>query len=269
MEDRAYMVRGASLYVRESGTGEPLVLLHGGGPGTSSEGWRRVQAALSVQRTVYALDLPGFGRSAPMRDPDPAAFAELVLAALDEIGLGPTALAGHSMGAQVAARTALAGEQRFTHLILVAPGGRFFGVRGVQPGILAIERFIAEPSLATMRTVVELLNARHDDLAEEMQARFFNVMAEGRLSNLRALMRRRSASPEGSGALLERLRTLSLRTLLVWGGQERFTPVAHGTLIHAMLPPCARFAVIEAAGHTIQHDRPAELAAEISAFMKQ
>lgn len=50
----AYQVRGE---------GRPLVLIHGIGAGESSYEWRHNFEALSEQFKVYALDLPGFGRS--------------------------------------------------------------------------------------------------------------------------------------------------------------------------------------------------------------
>jgi 2-hydroxy-6-oxonona-2,4-dienedioate hydrolase/4,5:9,10-diseco-3-hydroxy-5,9,17-trioxoandrosta-1(10),2-diene-4-oate hydrolase len=270
MRERTMAVRGTAMYVRDTGQGEPVLLLHGGGPGTSSEGWRTVQTLLGNHHAVYAPDFPGFGRSGPMPPPggDPAAFAELALALMDALGLERVAVIGHSMGAQVATRMALAQPDRFSHLVVAAPGGRFFGVPGVQPGIAAIGDFLADPTAARMRTVVELLNGRLDDLEQEVRNRMERVTSGDRLAQLQAMMGRRQG---GGGAtpepMLAGLKRLPMPTMLVWGARERFTPAEHAKLIHAALPDGTSFVEIAGAGHTMQHDSPEELAAIIASFL--
>ena len=54
---------GATAYSR-SGQGEPLVLLHG--IGSSRDAWDAVVPALAERFDVIAVDLPGFGASAPL-----------------------------------------------------------------------------------------------------------------------------------------------------------------------------------------------------------
>ena len=63
-----------SLAYARSGTGPPLVLLHG--IGSSRQAWDPVVPALAGRFTVIAVDLPGFGDSAPLPahvEPAPAA----------------------------------------------------------------------------------------------------------------------------------------------------------------------------------------------------
>ncbi|ARP86789.1 alpha/beta hydrolase [Bordetella genomosp. 9] len=56
-----------------AGQGQPLLLLHGSGPGASSIGnWKAVLPRLAERYTVYAMDLVGFGRSG--RKPEPPYF---------------------------------------------------------------------------------------------------------------------------------------------------------------------------------------------------
>ena len=86
--------------------------------------WQAVQAALHPIRTV-AVDLPGFGDGADIPGYGVAAMADYV-AATKCATPGPWAIAGHSMGAKVAAvlaRRAEAGEaglEGLTHLIALA-----------------------------------------------------------------------------------------------------------------------------------------------------
>ena len=87
--------------------------------------WRGVRRALHSIRTV-TVDLPGFGDSAEIKGYGVAAMADHVAAAKRASGPGSWAIAGHSMGAKVAAalaRRAEAGEpglEGLTHLIALA-----------------------------------------------------------------------------------------------------------------------------------------------------
>jgi pimeloyl-ACP methyl ester carboxylesterase len=86
------------------GAGEPLLLLHA--LGGSLGQWAPVLDALAAERDVLALDMPGFGASAPLPDGTPYSAAELaraVLAFCDEAGFaGLRGVAGISLGAWVA-----------------------------------------------------------------------------------------------------------------------------------------------------------------------
>ena len=67
-------VDGIGTYVQEAGSGHPIVLIHGAGPGaTGQSNWSRNIAALACDFHVIVVDLPGFGQSQKMRIP-PAFF---------------------------------------------------------------------------------------------------------------------------------------------------------------------------------------------------
>ncbi|MFE1348324.1 alpha/beta fold hydrolase [Streptomyces sp. NPDC058757] len=85
----------------------PLVLIHGSGAAGSS--WGPVVPALAGRHHVIRIDLPGHGQSPPATSYDVPGQAARLAAALDELGLRPVTVAGHSSGGYIA--TALA-EQR-------------------------------------------------------------------------------------------------------------------------------------------------------------
>lgn len=110
------------LHVHRTGTGEPLVLLHG--LGESSVGWRPVIQELSAQFEVIAIDLPGFGRSPVLPGgvlPTAANLATAVQRTLHDIGVGDYHAAGYSLGARVAIQLADTGRVR--SVIAIAPDG--------------------------------------------------------------------------------------------------------------------------------------------------
>ncbi|MEF9604139.1 alpha/beta fold hydrolase, partial [Paracoccus sp. PXZ] len=97
---------GATVRLVEAGRGEPLLLIHG--VGMRAEAWEPQIDALSAHHHVIAVDMPGHGASSPLPAdahlPDFVAWAARLVEAL---GLGPVNLAGHSMGALVAAGLAV------------------------------------------------------------------------------------------------------------------------------------------------------------------
>ena len=93
------------------GRGEPLVLIH---PlGAELVVWQPVLDRVAREREVIALDLPGFGGSAPLGNgapPTPQALAAAVAGFMDELGIGRAHVAGNSLGGWVALELAKAGR---------------------------------------------------------------------------------------------------------------------------------------------------------------
>jgi pimeloyl-ACP methyl ester carboxylesterase len=90
----------------ESGSGAPVLLLHG--IGSAAESWHEVQQDLAERFRVIAWDAPGYGLSPPLPSESPEAghYAEALWNLWQHLGLGAVHLVGHSLGALVAARFA-------------------------------------------------------------------------------------------------------------------------------------------------------------------
>jgi pimeloyl-ACP methyl ester carboxylesterase len=101
------------LNYERAGSGEPVVLLHGIGGELCV--WDPVWAALTAERDVIAVDLPGFGRSAalpPDRAPTPRALAGVLDTFLVGLGVDRPHLVGNSLGGWIALELARAGRAR-------------------------------------------------------------------------------------------------------------------------------------------------------------
>jgi pimeloyl-ACP methyl ester carboxylesterase len=108
-----------SVHYVTAGHGPALLLLHG--LGGFAEAWRHNIDALAEGSRVFAMDLPGFGRSAkPRTRYGLGFFAEAVHAFLDAVGVERAALIGHSLGGAVAVAAAAARPDRIDRLALVA-----------------------------------------------------------------------------------------------------------------------------------------------------
>src|SRR6478672_7358684 len=89
-----------------TGSGEPLLLLHG----------------LGTSRRDFTVDLPGIGRSPHVEQrPTVAAITDAVEHTLDAEGLGPVHVLGNSLGARIALELAVRGRAR--SVVAIAPSG--------------------------------------------------------------------------------------------------------------------------------------------------
>src|SRR5271166_6925988 len=126
MTERTVCVHGKDIFVAEAGTGAPIVLLHGGGPGASGvSNYSHNIDALAQHFRVIVPDMPGYGRSAKGVDrSDPFGYlADHIRGMLDELGINRAHLVGNSYGGSCALRLALDTPQRVDRLVLMGPGG--------------------------------------------------------------------------------------------------------------------------------------------------
>jgi pimeloyl-ACP methyl ester carboxylesterase len=116
---RVPVADGGSLNAAVSGSGSPIVLLHGF-PQTHLM-WRHVAADLAADHTVICPDLRGYGASDKPAATDDTTYAKRTMAAdilalARALGHEHFALAGHDRGALVAFRAALDHPETITHL---------------------------------------------------------------------------------------------------------------------------------------------------------
>lgn len=112
------------IHYQVRGSGTPLVLLHGVGAGESSYEWRHNFEALSAHYRVYALDLPGFGKSARR---DITYSADLYITALidflRDVVKEPASIIASSLSGAYAVQAATMRPELIEKLILVCPTG--------------------------------------------------------------------------------------------------------------------------------------------------
>jgi len=109
-----------SMIWRRWGSGEPLVLFHGGSGSWTH--WIRNIPALSRAYQLWLPDLPGLGQSAMPPEPlIPASVADVVVAGLEQLlpGGAKLRLAGFSFGGHIAGLTAARMRERIADLTLI------------------------------------------------------------------------------------------------------------------------------------------------------
>jgi len=126
-------VNGLNLYYEIHGTGEPLILLHGGVGATEMFG--EILPALSSSRRVIGVDLQAHGRTADIDRPlSLEAMADDVAALMKHLGIEKADVMGYSLGGGVALRTAIQHPGVVRKLVVVSAA---FKREGWYPEILA------------------------------------------------------------------------------------------------------------------------------------
>jgi len=138
-------------YIRR-GHGTPLLLVHG--LGSSWRTWQTVIDTLSQERSVIAIDLPGFGKSPPLAEPPSIdGLADAVTMFLNEHDLVGVDAVGSSMGARLVLELARRGGVVGT-VVSLDPGGFWSGWQryGFHASVWLFVRLLRmlQPSLPTL-----------------------------------------------------------------------------------------------------------------------
>ncbi len=235
---RSQPVEGLATHYLEGGRGPPVVFVHG--LGSQSLDWSPLLP--SVVRAgfhVYALDLPGFGRTAapPERSYGMREQAAFLASFLKALGLERVALVGISMGGWVSALLALEHPERVERLVLMDSAG--FAFRPSFDIALLSPRTPAEVD-GMMKLVMPHAQPVPVFVKEDL-VRYFG---KRRWVIERALV----AMQEGTDVLDQRLSSLKVPLLLVWGKQDAMTPLALGEAMHRAVPDSV-LEVYEGCGH--------------------
>lgn len=141
----------------------PVIAIHG--ITSTSRSWLAVARALGDRASLIALDLRGRGRSNQLAPPFGIdAHVRDVLAVIDRFELPRAVIAGHSLGAYIAARLAILHPERVQRLVLVDGGLTIPESEGVDPEQF-MEAFLG-PTLARLGMTFADLAAYHGWWAE-------------------------------------------------------------------------------------------------------
>ncbi|MEV5595031.1 alpha/beta hydrolase [Streptomyces sp. NPDC052496] len=264
--------RSTSGEVRWTALGEdgapPLVLLHG--TPFSSYVWRGVARALSARFRVHAWDMPGYGASAQAAGQDVSLRkqAEVFTELLAHWGLTaqePTVVA-HDFGGYVALRAHLAHGARYRRLALVGPtalpgwGSATYRLLGEHPDVFAQLPTALHRALVTEYISSASSPGLHPSVLEQLVAPW--CTQEGQPAFYRQIEQNGLLS---TADLKEEYGKVSVPTLVSWGAEDAWNPVALAHDLAALIPD-ARLHLFEGAGHLVQEDAPAELTAVLGAF---
>lgn len=227
----------------------PLLLVHGAG-GTYLH-WPPPLRHLAGF-DVYALDLPGHGRSEGPGRRSITAYREVVRALADALGLERFVLGGHSMGGAIAQDFALAYPGRLAGLILVASGARL----RVAPAILDGLR---ENFPATVRLIADW--AYGTSPSERMR----QLYVERLLDNDPQVLQGDFAACNDFD-LMEQVRRITAPTLILCGEADRLTPPKYSQYLSQEIAG-AQLHLFADAGHMVMLEQPQRVTEVIADFL--
>jgi pimeloyl-ACP methyl ester carboxylesterase len=241
----------------------PAILIHG--LGGFAESWLANFYEVAAGHRVYALDLPGHGRTSKSLDfsygiPALAGFLNEFLCTLE---IERAALVGHSLGGAVAAQFALLFPQSVEKLALVGSAGLgrelAIGLRlGCLPGV---GETFARPERAGIRQSARMLIYDPAQVTDEIvdllyeMARLPGTQA-AYLKTLRANVDWRGQRPCRYTPIFNGLATIRQPALIIWGRQDQIVPVCHAGPAAARLRD-GRVEIIEQCGHLPMYEHSA------------
>jgi len=259
------------VHYNEAGSGDPLVLIHGGGPGAT--GWSNYQRnveELSKHFRCIMIDLPGFGKTDKVR-PDTglfAFFAEVIRDMLNELKIDKAHFIGNSLGGGTALKFALDYPDRAGRLVLMGPGG---SVPLLTPwpseGIKHLFGFYEGegPTMAKLKAFIDVMVVDKSELTEELyQQRFKSATDPETVKNPPLRMRKGMPLEE---LWKENLAGLKHDVLLIWGREDRVIPLDMSLFLLNRIQK-AQLHVFPNCGHWAQWEKAPEFNRIVSGFIK-
>lgn len=246
-------LEGVRVSMEVTGSGRPLILMHGWGCDHSTV--RSIAATAALTHTVYNIDFPGFGASEePAEVWGVERYTRLIEALVKSEKLESPVLVGHSFGGRVA--ILFASRNKADKVILV-------DAAGIKPR-RTLKYYLKVYSFKAGKKFWELILGK-----EKAQARIDRMRARRGSSDYAGAspMMRRILSKVVNEDLTDRLPMISAPTLLIWGENDTATPLSDAKIM-ARLIPDAGLVSFPGCGHYSFLDNPGQFRAVLSSFLK-
>lgn len=256
--ERSAQVGELTIGYGEAGEGEPLICLHGTGPGASGvSNFARNIGPLSERYKVIVPDLPRFGRSSKVVITEPRLdyLSRVIRGLMDAVGVNRAHFVGNSMGGQAALKLAIDAPERVGRLVLVAPAPLRHSVFTPMPAdaVRQIAGYYQGegPSREKMRRL--LTSLVHDPalVTDELLDQRYTASIDPEVLAANA------GPPWAVQSLDGELEQATAPALLVWGIEDRASPFDQAITMLRRLPD-ARLRVFARCGHSVQLEHPEE-----------
>jgi pimeloyl-ACP methyl ester carboxylesterase len=236
---------------RNQADGVPVLLIHGAGENhlVWPIGLRRLPGTI-----VYAIDLPGHGKSAGMGRSTIADYTAWVVEFLDALRIPAAMFVGHSMGGAIAQQLALTHPQRTAALVLIATSAKL----RVAPQLL-------ELADNDFPAAVELISEW--EWGPTAPAEIKALGKQQLLLNSPAVMLDAYRACDAFD-VREQVKNIAASTLLVAGEADRMTPLKHMAFMAEQIP-CARLCVVPEAGHMVMLEAAEAVTQTVADFLRE
>jgi len=248
------------------GTGFPLFMLHGSGPGVSAwANWNRLFPLLSDTHRIVAPDLVGFGYTDRPENTvyNMAAWTRQVIDLMDALGIEQTDIIGNSFGGSIALALAVKHPKRVRKMVLMGSMGVTF------PLSYGLDRVWGyEPSLENMQELIDIFAYNYAMIPSDLaQGRYEGSIQPGFQESFSSMF----PAPRQNGveAMAQNeiyLKEVRHQTLIVHGREDRVIPIETSLKLIQMLEN-AQLHIFGKCGHWTQIERTQEFAALVDTFL--
>jgi pimeloyl-ACP methyl ester carboxylesterase len=265
---RDVIVGGLRINLHDVGSGEPVLLIHGSGPGVSAwANWRPVLPVLSCSRRVIAPDMVGFGFT---ERPEGIVYnletwLNQLLSLMDALDIEQADIVGNSFGGALSLALAIRHPDRVRRLVLMGSVGVQFEIT---EGLDAVWGY--EPSISNMRKVMDFFAYNRELVDDELAALRYRASVQPGLQEAFSSMfpapRQRWVNSLASAET--DIASLPHPTLIVHGRDDRIIPLATSLRLHQLIKD-SQLHVFGRCGHWTQIEHAARFSKLVEEFLDE
>jgi 2-hydroxymuconate-semialdehyde hydrolase len=265
---RTIQAAGIATNVHVSGSGEPVLLLHGSGPGvTAWANWRLTLPRLAEHFTTVAPDIVGFGFTDRPNDIsyDLDTWTAHAIGVLDSLGLERVDVIGNSFGGSLALSLAIRHPERVTRLVLMGAVGVPFEI---SPGLDAVWGY--RPSVEAMAALLHLFSYDSSQLGPDLaEIRYRASIRPGVQEAFAAMFPapRQDALDRMTHAIGD-IAAITAPTLVVHGRDDQVIPLQNSLDLLRLIDD-AQLHVFGRCGHWTQIEHADEFADLVIDFLRR
>jgi 2-hydroxymuconate-semialdehyde hydrolase len=263
-------VQGIQTHYHEDGNGEPLLLIHGSGPGVSAwANWRLVFPILSQHYHLYAPDVVGFGYTERPKDIQYSVnmWVEHMIAFIETMNLRNVSIIGNSMGGALALHIANRRPDLVKKMILMGSAGIEFPITSELDAVWGYT-----PSMENMKKLISIFSndqsmAENDNL---IKMRYESSIEPGFQEAFSAMFPAPRQRHVNALALTEdQLRKIEIPVLLIHGREDRVIPLEKTSWKLSQIIPNAEIHVFPNCGHWVQIEKTEPFISQVIEFLKK
>jgi len=263
-------VAGIRTHYHEQGEGEPLLLIHGSGPGvTAWANWRLVFPILSAHFHLYAPDVVGFGYTERPGNIQYSVdlWVNHLISFIESKNLQRVSIVGNSMGGALALHIAHRRPGLVNKLILMGSAGCRFKLTSELDQVWGYT-----PSVENMKNLISIFSydqsvAENDDLVEMRYQASIQEGFQEAFSQMFPAPRQRHI--EALALDEETLKTVTAPTLLIHGREDRVIPLQETSWQLAQILPNVELHVFSQCGHWTQIEKTKGFTDQIISFLNR
>ncbi|WP_020532703.1 alpha/beta fold hydrolase [Flexithrix dorotheae] len=259
-------VKGTLIHYRKEGRGPNLLLLHGSFSSLHTfDEWTKI---LSKKFTVIRLDLPAFGLTGPMPNDqyNIPTYLRYIDCFLRMLKIEKVSIAGSSLGGWIAWEYALQFPKKVKKLILIDAAGFITDNQLPLPFRMAktpflnkVIKFVIRKSL--LEDFVREVYFNKSKVTQELADRYYDLFT--REGNPEAFLKMVNSRYKDNS---NHLKDLKVPTLILWGKEDCWIPVANAYRFHEIIPT-NDLIIYDLVGHLPMEEIPEDSALDVTSFL--